>query len=110
MNQGKRLIACLLVLILACGMITVSQADVATLGVYLSGVRTAKDGTKVTEKLSGQFRVLQNGQEVGIIVAGKTTVTLPETERVRIIPMPNPRRRSSECPAPPPRTSRRDFA
>ena len=88
MNQGKRLIACLLVLILACGMITVSQADVATLGVYLSGVRTAKDGTKVTEKLSGQFRVLQNGQEVGIIVAGKTTVTLPETERVRIIPMP----------------------
>ena len=88
MNQGKRLIACLLAFIMICGMITVSTAEVATLGIYLCGVRTAKDGTKVTVKLEGRFRVLQNGQEAGVIDAGKTTVTLPETERVRIMPLP----------------------
>jgi len=87
-NQGKRLIACVLVIILICGIMTVSSAEPATLGVYLSGVRTAKDGTKTTVRLDGKFRVLQNGREAGIIDAGKTTVTLPEAERVRIIPLP----------------------
>ena len=88
MNLGKRLIACLLIMMLACGMITVSSAEVATLGIYFSGVRTAADGTKVTVRLDGQFRVLQNGREAGVIDAGKTTVTLPETGRVRIVPLP----------------------
>ena len=88
MNLGKRLIACLLVMMLVCGMITVSSAAVATLGIYFCGVRTATDGTKVTVRLAGQFRVLQNGREAGTIDAGKTTVTLPETGRVRIVPLP----------------------
>ena len=88
MNLGKRLIACLLVMMLVCGMITVSSAAVATLGIYFCGVRTAADGTKVTVRLAGQFRVLQNGREAGTIDAGKTTVTLPETGRVRIVPLP----------------------
>ena len=88
MNPGKRLFACLIIIMLVCGMVTVSSAEAATLGVYLCGIRTAEDGTTVTVRLDGQFRVLQNGREAGVIDAGRTTVTLPETERVRIIPMP----------------------
>ena len=53
-NQGKRLIACVLVIILICGIMTVSSAEPATLGVYLSGVRTAKDGTKTTVRMDGK--------------------------------------------------------
>ena len=75
-------------MMLVCGMITVSSAAVATLGIYFCGVRNAADGTKVTVRLAGQFRVLQNGREAGTIDAGKTTVTLPETGRVRIVPLP----------------------
>ena len=88
MNQGKRLIACLLTMMLICGLITVSSAEVATLGIYFCGVRTAEDGTQVTVRLDGQFRVLHNGTEAGVITAGKTTVTLPDTERIRIMPLP----------------------
>ena len=88
MNLGKQLIACLLIMMLVCGMITVSSATVATLGIYFCGMRTAEDGTTATIRLAGQFRVLQNGREAGVIDAGKTTVTLPGTERIRIVPMP----------------------
>ena len=88
MNLGKRLIACLLIMMLACGMISVSSAAVATLGIYLCGVRTAADGTKETVRLDGRFRVMQDGREAGEIDAGRTTVTLPDTERVRIVPLP----------------------
>ena len=88
MNIKQRLFACALVMILVCGVITFSSAEPATLGVYFCGIRTAEDGTKVTVRLDGKFRVLQNGREAGIIDAGKTTVTLPETERVRLVPLP----------------------
>ena len=88
MNRGIRLIACLLIMTLVCGMMTVSSAAVATLGIYFCGVRTAADGTKETVRLDGRFRVLQNGVEAGEIDAGKSTVTLPDTERVRIVPLP----------------------
>ena len=82
MNPGKRLFACLIIIMLVCGMVTVSSAEAATLGVYLCGIRTAEDGTTVTVRLDGQFRVLQNGREAGVIDAGRTTVTLPETEQL----------------------------
>lgn len=88
MNQGKRLIAFVLAAMLLCGMAPVASADVATLGIYFCGVKTAGDGTQVTVRLSGRFRVLQNGQEAGVIDAGKTTVTLTDTGRVRLQPMP----------------------
>ena len=88
MNQGKRLIAYVLTVMLLTGMISAASADVVTLGIYFCGVKTAEDGTQETIRLQGKFRVLQNGQEAGIIEAGKTTVTLPGTDRIRIMPMP----------------------
>ena len=88
MTKKTRLISLLLILCLVCGMVLLASADVATLGVYLCGIRTAADGTKNTIRLEGQFRVLQNGEEIGIIEAGKSTVTLTDLNRVRIIPLP----------------------
>ena len=88
MNREKRLIAFLLAITLLCGMISVSSAEVTTLGICFSGVKTAEDGTSFTVRLSGRFRVLHNGQEAGVIDAGKTTVTLPDAERIRIVPLP----------------------
>ena len=88
MVKGKRLISLLLAFALVCGTVSVASADVATLGIYFCGIRTAADGTKTTVRLDGQFRVFQNGREAGTIEAGKSVVTLPETERVRIVPLP----------------------
>ena len=55
MNLGKRLIACLLVMMLVCGMITVSSAAVATPGIYFCGVRTAKSPSGKRWKRNGKF-------------------------------------------------------
>lgn len=88
MKITSRLMALLLAVAMLCGMITVAAAEVATLGVYFCGKRTAEDGSESVIRLSGQFRVTRNGEEVGVIDAGKTTVTLSGTDRVRIAPMP----------------------
>ena len=45
------------------------------------------DGTETVVRLEGQFRVTQNGETVGIINAGKDTLTLNSTDKVRIVPM-----------------------
>jgi len=88
MIKTSRCIALLLILTLLCGMITVVHADVVTLGIYFCGRRTAEDGTEQIVRLDGRFRVTQNGQEAGTIDAGKTTLTLPGTDRIRIEPLP----------------------
>ncbi len=89
MISAKRFLLGLLILLLLCGAFLTAGAEVSTLGVYLTGIRTEEDGSTVTEKLQGSFRVLQNGVEIGTIDAGKTTVLLTDTERVRIIPLPH---------------------
>ena len=88
MLKAKRLIATLLALVFVLGMIPAAGADVATLGIYLCGKRPAGSGAEATVRLEGSFRVYQNGEEVGVIEAGKTTLTLPGTDRIRIVPLP----------------------
>ena len=88
MKKANRRIALMLVVLLLCGMATAAHADVVTLGVSFCGKVTAEDGTTQTVELEGKFRVTQNGEEAGIITAGKTTVTLNGTERIRIEPLP----------------------
>ena len=88
MKKTSRLMAFILAVAMLCGMITVAAAEVATLGIYFCGKRTAEDGSESVIRLSGQFRVTRNGEEAGVIDAGKTTVTLSGTDRVRIAPLP----------------------
>ena len=83
-----RCISLLLVLALFCGMVTTVHAEVVTISIYFCGRKTADDGTETIVRLDGRFRVTQNGSEAGIIEAGKTTLTLPGTERIRIEPLP----------------------
>ncbi len=87
MIKANRCIALILVLALLCGMTITASADVATLGIYFCGRRTAEDGSEVIVKLQGRFRVMQNGEEIGTINAGKDTLTLNSTDKVRIVPM-----------------------
>ena len=87
MLKTNRCVALLLVLAMLCGMITTACADVVTLGIYFCGRRTAEDGSEVIVRLEGRFRVMQNGEEAGTIEAGKETLTLNGTERIRIVPM-----------------------
>ena len=87
MLKSNRCIALLLVLVLLCGMISAAQADVVTLGIYFCGRKVSADGTENIVRLDGTFRVLQNGDEIGTIEAGKGTLTLPDTERIRIVPL-----------------------
>jgi hypothetical protein len=84
MLKSNRCIALLLVLVLMCGMIPAAQADVVTLGIYFCGRKVSADGTENIVRLDGTFRVMQNGEEIGTIEAGKETLTLPDTERIRI--------------------------
>lgn len=89
MKKALRSIALVLALFLVCGSIlTAAHADVVTLGIYFCGIRPGADGTDVTVKLEGRFRVLVNGEEAGIIEAGKNTLTLDSAERIRIEPLP----------------------
>ena len=88
MRKTGRILAALLILALLCGMIPAAGAEVVTVGVYFSGRRIAEDGSESFVKLEGSFRVIQNGLEVGVIRAGKDTLTLPDTEKIRIEPLP----------------------
>ena len=81
MRKTGRILAALLILALLCGMIPAAGAEVVTVGVYFSGRRIAEDGSESFVKLEGSFRVIQNGLEVGVIRAGKDTLTLPDTRR-----------------------------
>ncbi len=87
MIKTNRCIALVLVLALLCGMTVTACADVVTLGIYFCGRRTAEDGSEVIVKLQGKFRVMQNGEEIGTIEAGKNTLTLNSTDKVRIVPL-----------------------
>ena len=87
MIKANRCIALVLILAMLCGMAVTAEADVATLGIYFCGRRTAEDGSEVIVRLQGRFRVTQNGEEVGTINAGKDTLTLNSTDKVRIVPM-----------------------
>ena len=67
MIKASRCIALILILAILCGILQTAGADVATLGIYFCGKKTAEDGTERIIKLEGRFRVTQNGEEIGII-------------------------------------------
>ena len=87
MIKTNRCIALVLILALLCGMAVTACADVMTLGIYFCGRRIAEDGSEVIVRLQGRFSVMQNGEEIGTIEAGKDTLTLNSTDKVRIVPM-----------------------
>ena len=88
MMKASRRIALILILALFCGMIRTVSAEVVSLGIYFCGRKTAEDGSQQIVKLEGRFRVTQNGEEAGIISAGKDILTLNSTDRIRIEPLP----------------------
>ena len=88
MFKANRCIALLLVLALLCGAVTTAVADVVTLGIYFCGRRIAEDGAETIVRLEGRFRVTLNGEEAGTIAAGRETLTLNGTGRIRIEPLP----------------------
>ena len=87
MIKANRCMALVLILALLCGMVTTACADVVTIGINFCGRRIAEDGSEAYVRLEGRFRVLQNGEEAGIIEAGKNTLTLNSADRIRIEPM-----------------------
>ena len=89
MTKASRCIALILILVLLCGLIPTACADVATLGIYFCGRKPrGRRNTETIVRLEGRFRVTQNGEEIGTINAGKDTLTLNSTERIRIEPLP----------------------
>ena len=87
MRGRTRFILLLLTLTLAAGLAVPASAEVMTLGVWLRGIRIQEDGTAVQVPVSGSFRVLQGGIEMGIIEAGTDTLTLSEGAGVVLEPM-----------------------
>ena len=88
MKKTVRLLSLLLILLLALGGWTAAHADVVSVGVYLTGMLPAEDGTQTAVKLEGRFRIYQDGVEIGTVKAGVETLTLDSTDRIRIEPMP----------------------
>ena len=88
MNKAKRLISLTLCILMVLGGWTASHADMVTVGILLTGVISGENGSARTEVIDGDFRVYQNGREVGTIAAGKQTLTLNSMERIRIEPVP----------------------
>ena len=64
-----------------------ARAAVVSLRVTVTGETTAPDGTALHVPLEGAFRVLQNGQDAGILRTGEP-MTLTDGERVRLEPLP----------------------
>lgn len=77
-----------LLLLLVCFCFCSAGAEVASLSVYLTGIKTAGDGSPVTVPLTGSFRVLQNGEEIGTIDAGTDSILLTDPARIRLVPVP----------------------
>ena len=88
MIKAKRLLALCLCILLAGGMIPAARAEMVTVGIALTGLIPAGDGTFRSVTPEGEFRVFQNGEEVGTIAAGLQTITLNSRERIRIEPVP----------------------
>ena len=87
MKRALRFLTLALCILLAYGL-TAAYADMVTMGITLTGVIPASDGSVRTVVPEGEFRVWQNGEEVGVIKAGRGTLTLNSRERIRIEPVP----------------------
>ncbi|MBR3099985.1 MAG: carboxypeptidase regulatory-like domain-containing protein [Clostridia bacterium] len=81
---------CLIAAVLAVMMLACcpARADVMTVGIWFCGTEELQDGTLRTEKLTGDFTVTVNGEEIGRIRAGEETLTVngPGRVTVRVCP------------------------
>ena len=87
MKKALRFLSLVLCVLLLFGL-TAAQAELITLGISLTGVISEGDGSVRTVTPEGSFRVYQNGREIGEIAAGRETLTVNNTDRIRIEPMP----------------------
>lgn len=87
MKRALRFLTLVLCILLVYGL-TAAYADMVTMGITLTGVIPASDGSVRTVVPEGEFRVWQNGEEVGVIKAGRGTLTLNSREKIRIEPVP----------------------
>ncbi|MBR0267292.1 MAG: hypothetical protein IJQ71_07605 [Clostridia bacterium] len=87
MSKAKRFLL-LILCVAVMGLWTTAHADMVTVGIYLTGMVPAEDGSWNSVATDGDFRIYQNGQEVGTIAAGRETLTLNSMDRIRIEPVP----------------------
>ncbi len=86
-NKATRFLALILCVMMLAGTVPAS-AEVATIGITLMGSVPLSDGSFRTILLDGSFRIFQNGQELGVIAAGRETLPVNGSERIRIEPVP----------------------
>lgn len=86
-KTGRLLLIFALMLTLTAGVFVSASAEVMTLGVWLRGVRTLEDGAAAQVPISGSFRVLQGGLEIGVIQAGENTLTVSGNGDLVLEPM-----------------------
>ncbi len=87
MSKATRFVALVLCVLLLGGM-TAAHAEMVTVGITLTGLIADGDGSTRSVVPEGEFRVFQNGEEAGVIAAGRETLTLNSRERIRIEPVP----------------------
>ena len=87
MNKAARFLALVLCILLLGGM-TEAHAEMVTVGITLTGLIPDGNGSFRSVTPEGEFRVFQNGEEAGVIAAGRDTLTLNSRERIRIEPVP----------------------
>ena len=87
MNKAARFLALVLCILLLGGM-TEAHAEMVTVGITLTGLIPDGNGSFRSVVPEGEFRVFQNGEEAGVIAAGRDTLTLNSRERIRIEPVP----------------------
>ena len=87
MSKTARFLALVLCVLLLGGM-TAAHAEMVTVGITLTGLIPDGNGSFRSVKPEGEFRVFQNGEEAGVIAAGRETLTVNSRERIRIEPVP----------------------
>ena len=87
MRKAMRFLALVLCILLAGGVWS-ARAEMVTVAITLTGRIETADGSVRTVTPEGEFRIWQNGEEVGVIAAGRQTITLNSRERIRIEPLP----------------------
>ena len=88
MSRTRRFFSLILCIMLLAGL-TAARAEIVTAGITLTGMIPQADGSYRSVTPEGSFRVFQDGQEIGQIAAGRTTLTLNNTARIRIEPVPD---------------------
>ena len=88
MNKAMRFLSLALGVLLLCALTCAAQAELVTAGILLTGMVPEADGSFRSVTVEGDFRVYQDGVEVGIISAGRDTLMLNNTARIRIEPVP----------------------